>query len=66
MIDSRSFLLRSMKGAHKFSPSSGAELSREREYPGTIPLRETLDGSGELFQSRSGFSVRRDTFETRR
>jgi len=37
-----------MKGKHKFSPRSGAELSREREYPGTIPLREALDGSGEL------------------
>ena len=37
-----------MKGAHKFSPTSGAALSRDREYPGTVPLREALDGSGEL------------------
>jgi len=37
-----------MKGAHNFSPSNGAELSRDRLYPGTIPLREALDGSGEL------------------
>lgn len=37
-----------MKGKHKFSPRSGAALSREREYPGTIPFREALDGSGEL------------------
>jgi len=37
-----------MKGQHKFSPRSGAELSDQREYPGTIPLREALDGSGEL------------------
>jgi len=37
-----------MKGVHKFSPSSGAPLSRDRRYPGTIPLREALDGSGEL------------------
>ena len=37
-----------MKGAHKFSPSTGAELSRDQLYPGTIPLREALDGSGEL------------------
>jgi len=37
-----------MKGAHKFAPSSGAELSRNRRYPGTLPLREALDGSGEL------------------
>jgi len=37
-----------MKGQHKFSPSTGAELSRDRRYPGSIPLREALDGSGEL------------------
>lgn len=37
-----------MKGAHKFSPMSGAELSREQHYPGTVPQREALDGSGEL------------------
>ena len=37
-----------MKGVHKFSPSTGADLSRDRNYPGTIPLREALDGSGEL------------------
>lgn len=37
-----------MKGAHKFSPRSGAELSDEQHYPGTIPQREALDGSGEL------------------
>jgi DNA-directed RNA polymerase subunit RPC12/RpoP len=37
-----------MKGAHKFSPTSGAKLSRDRHYPGTLPLREALDGSGEL------------------
>jgi hypothetical protein len=37
-----------MKGKHKFSPTSGVELSDERHYPGTIPVREALDGSGEL------------------
>ena len=37
-----------MKGLHRFSPRSGAALSQEREYPGAIPLREALDGSGEL------------------
>ena len=41
-----------MKGAHKFSPSSGAALSRDRRYPGTIPLREAIDGSGELTNGR--------------
>lgn len=41
-------LFSTMKGAHKFSPQSGAELSRERLYPGTIPMREAVDGSGEL------------------
>lgn len=37
-----------MKGIHKFAPRSGAKLSRNREYPGSIPQREALDGSGEL------------------
>ena len=37
-----------MKGVHRFSPSSGVELSHDQHYPGTIPLREALDGSGEL------------------
>lgn len=41
-----------MKGVHRFSPSSGAELSRDRHRPGTIPLREALDGSGELTNGR--------------
>lgn len=40
--------VKNMKGQHKFAPSSGAELSRDQRYPGTIPLREALDGSGEL------------------
>lgn len=37
-----------MKGTHAFSPTSGAELSDDRHRPGTVPLREALDGSGEL------------------
>ena len=41
-----------MKGAHRFSPTSGAELSDERHRPGTIPLRESLDESGELTNGR--------------
>lgn len=45
---SRRYLLTPMKGQHKFAPRSGAALDREPEYPGTIPLREALDGSGEL------------------
>ena len=37
-----------MKGIHKHSPTTGAELSREKRYPGTIPLRESLEADGEL------------------
>ncbi|QLG63097.1 hypothetical protein [Halorarum salinum] len=37
-----------MKGIHRYSPTTGAELGRDRHYPGTIPLRESLEGDGEL------------------
>jgi len=35
-----------MKGAHRFSPSTGADLSDDRHRPGSIPMRESLDGDG--------------------
>ncbi|MFW5867296.1 MAG: hypothetical protein ACOCX2_05740, partial [Armatimonadota bacterium] len=37
-----------MKGTHRFSPTTGAALSRDRHYPSTVPFREAVDGSGEL------------------
>lgn len=37
-----------MKGIHRHSPRTGAELSRKYRYPGTVPLRESEAGDGEL------------------